>query len=169
MISVLIRPPNIFWPLHLINLVQGLLKMSRCSLLIFRSHFQRSRSNHSSQPTVLSTLYILIHCWLASSRFCFYREDKPEFSTMGAYMFLKDFLLRLRWGDRTPISRMRGEATVAVCHYTYPTTTQHQRILPKKDMMHKITFIMFPFLSRWPIYSYNEVLFRKITKVFFHE
>ena len=33
------------------NLVQGLPSISRWSLLIFRSHVQRSRSNHSSQPT----------------------------------------------------------------------------------------------------------------------
>ena len=41
------------------NLVQGLPSMSRCSILIFRSHDQRSRSNHSSQPTVLSAQYFL--------------------------------------------------------------------------------------------------------------
>ena len=41
------------------NLVQGLPSMSRWSLLIFRSHVQRSRSNHSSQPTVLSAEYLL--------------------------------------------------------------------------------------------------------------
>ena len=40
------------------NLVQGLPSMSRWSLLIFRSHVQRSRSNHSSQPTVLSGQYL---------------------------------------------------------------------------------------------------------------
>ena len=44
------------------------------------------------QITLLSTLYILISCLLASDRFCFYREDKPEFCTMGAHMFLKLFL-----------------------------------------------------------------------------
>ena len=42
------------------NLVQGLPSISRWSLLIFRSHVQRSRSNHSSQPTVLSAQYLLI-------------------------------------------------------------------------------------------------------------
>ena len=41
------------------NLVQGLPTMSRWSLLIFRSHVQRSRSKHSSQPTVLSGQYLL--------------------------------------------------------------------------------------------------------------
>ena len=61
------------------NLVQGL--MSWWSLLIFRSRVQRSRSNHSFDPSVLSTLYILIPCLLASDRFCFYREDKPKFCT----------------------------------------------------------------------------------------
>ena len=40
------------------NLLQGLPSISRWSLLIFRSHVQRSRSNHSSQPTVLSTQYL---------------------------------------------------------------------------------------------------------------
>ena len=40
------------------NLVQGFPSMIRWSLLIFRSHVQRSRSNHSSQPTVLSAQYL---------------------------------------------------------------------------------------------------------------
>ena len=41
------------------NLVQGLTSMSRWSLLIFRSHVQRSRSNHSLEPSVLSAQYLL--------------------------------------------------------------------------------------------------------------
>ena len=41
------------------NLVHGLSSMSRWSPLIFRSHVQRSRSNHSSHPTVLSAQYLL--------------------------------------------------------------------------------------------------------------
>ena len=41
------------------NLVQGLQSMSRWSLFIFRLHNQRSRSNHSSQPSVLSIQYLL--------------------------------------------------------------------------------------------------------------
>ena len=41
------------------NFGQGLPSMSRWSLLIFRSHVQRSRSNHSSQPSVLSAQYLL--------------------------------------------------------------------------------------------------------------
>ena len=41
------------------NLVKGLPSLSRWSLLIFRSHVQRSRSNHSSQPNVLSGQYLL--------------------------------------------------------------------------------------------------------------
>ena len=45
----------------------------------FQAHVQRSRSNHSFEPSVLSTLYILIPCLLASDRICFYREDKPKF------------------------------------------------------------------------------------------
>ena len=65
------------------NLVQGLHPISRWFLLIFRAHVQRSRSNYSSEPSVLFTIYILIPCLLALDRFCFYREDKPEFCTMG--------------------------------------------------------------------------------------
>ena len=38
------------------KLVHGLRPISRWSLLIFRSHVQRSRSNHSSQPTLFSPL-----------------------------------------------------------------------------------------------------------------
>ena len=41
------------------NLVQGLSSVSRWSLLIFRSHVRRSRSNHSSLPTVLFAQYLL--------------------------------------------------------------------------------------------------------------
>ena len=41
------------------NLVQGLPSMDRWSLLTFRSHDKRSRSNHYSQPTVLSGQYLL--------------------------------------------------------------------------------------------------------------
>ena len=50
----------------------------------FRSHVQRSRSKHSFESSVLSTLYILIPCLLALDRFCFHRE----FCTM-----VKHFLL----------------------------------------------------------------------------
>ena len=41
------------------NLVEGLPSISKWCLLIFRSHVQRSRSNHSSHPTVLSAQYLL--------------------------------------------------------------------------------------------------------------
>ena len=75
------------------NLVQGLPSMSRWSLLIFRSHVQRSRSNYPFEPSVLSTLYILIPCFLASDRFCFYRENKSEFCTMGGIYVSKTFLV----------------------------------------------------------------------------
>ena len=51
--------------------------MSRWSLLIFRLPVQRSRLKNSFEPSVLSTLYILIPSLLALDRFCFYREDKP--------------------------------------------------------------------------------------------
>ena len=72
---------NIFGPLHLINTKLG--AGSKWSVFIFRSHVQRSRSNYSFEPSVLSTLYFLIHWLPASYRFCFYREDKPEFCAMG--------------------------------------------------------------------------------------
>ena len=74
------------------SLVQGLPSMSRWSLLIFRSHVQRSRSNHSFGPSVLSTLFTFIPCLLALDRFRFYREDKPEFVPWGAYIFLNHIL-----------------------------------------------------------------------------
>ena len=41
------------------HLVQGLPSVSRWSLLIFRSHVQRSRSNHSFELSVLSAIYLL--------------------------------------------------------------------------------------------------------------
>ena len=41
------------------NLVQGLPSKSIWPLLIFRSYVLRSRSNHSSQPSVLSAQYLL--------------------------------------------------------------------------------------------------------------
>ena len=86
---------NIFWTFtwSIPNLVQGLPLMSRWSLLIFRSHVQRSRSNYSFEPSVLSTLCILIPWLLASYRFCFYREDKPEFCTMGGIDVSETFLV----------------------------------------------------------------------------
>ena len=74
------------------NLVQGMPLMSRWSLLIFRAHVQRSRSNYFSEPSVLSTIYILIPCLLALDRFCFHREDKPEFCTMGG-IYVSETLL----------------------------------------------------------------------------
>ena len=59
--------------------------------MIFKSHVQRSRSNYSSEPNVLST--ILIPCLLALDRFCFYREDKPEFCTMVGIYVSETFLV----------------------------------------------------------------------------
>ena len=47
-------PLNIFWTLHFF--VQGLLLMSRWSLLIFRSHDPRSRSNHSWAQCVVRSI-----------------------------------------------------------------------------------------------------------------
>ena len=75
------------------NLVQGLPSMSRWSLLIFRSRVQKSRSNHSFEPSVLSSQYILIPCLLVLDRLCFYREDKPEFCTMGGIYVSETFLV----------------------------------------------------------------------------
>ena len=59
--SPLCCPLNFFWTLYLINtkLGMGLPSMSRWSLFIFRSHVQRSRSNHSSKPSVLYGQYLL--------------------------------------------------------------------------------------------------------------
>ena len=74
------------------NLVKGLPSMCIWSLLIFRSHVQRSRSIYSFEPSVLSTLYILIPWLHALYRFCFYREDKPEFCNMGGIDVSKTFL-----------------------------------------------------------------------------
>ena len=74
--------------------------MSRSSLLIFRSHVQRSRSNYSFEPSVLSTLYILIPWLLALYRFCFYREDKPEFCTMGGIDVSETFLVLFLYPPR---------------------------------------------------------------------
>ena len=45
------------------------------------------------QTTVLSTLYILTSCLLASDRFCLYREDKPELYTMGGIYVSETFLV----------------------------------------------------------------------------
>ena len=45
------------------------------------------------EPSVLSTLYILIPWLLSLYRFCFYREDKPEFCTMGGIDVSETFLV----------------------------------------------------------------------------
>ena len=75
------------------NLVQLLPSMSRWSPLIFRSYVQRSRSNHFFELSMLSAQYIPIPCLLASDSFCFYREDKPEFCTMGGIYVSETFLV----------------------------------------------------------------------------
>ena len=58
------------------------------------------------EPSVLSTLYILIPCLLASDRFCFYREDKPDFGTMEGIYVSETFLvfkhLKQIMGDHSP-------------------------------------------------------------------
>ena len=66
----------------------------RCSQWVndpywFSSHMFKGQG----QTTVLSTLYILIPCLLASDSFCFYREDKPEFCTMGDIFVSETFLV----------------------------------------------------------------------------
>ena len=63
------------------NLVQGLLLINWFSGHMFKGQGQTTR-----EPSVLSTLYILIPCLLASDRFFFYREDKPEFGTMEGHI-----------------------------------------------------------------------------------
>ena len=65
------------------NLVQALPSMSRWSLLIFRSHVQRSRSNHC----------VVYFVYFNSLLTCFYREDKPEFCTMGDIFVSETFLV----------------------------------------------------------------------------
>ena len=84
------------------NLVKGLHPISRWSLFIFKSHVQRSRSNYrySFETSVLSTLYILILCLIASDRFCFYREDKP--CTMGGIDVSETFLVSWSILSSTP-------------------------------------------------------------------
>ena len=78
------------------NLVQGLPLINRWSLSIFRSHVQRSRSNHSFEHSVV---HLSIFQSLALDRFCFYREDKPKVCTMGGIyvseMFSLDFICTL--------------------------------------------------------------------------
>ena len=71
------------------NLVQGLPSEWVDDPYWFSGHMFKGQG----QTTVLSAQYLLIPCLLASDRFCFYREDKPEFCTKGGiYMFLKHFL-----------------------------------------------------------------------------
>ena len=72
-------------------LVQGLRQISRWSLLIFRSHVQRSRSNHSLSQVCCQL--ILIPCLLASDRCYFYREDKHEFCTGGGGIYVSETFL----------------------------------------------------------------------------
>ena len=55
--------------------------------------FKGQGLNHSFEPSVLSTLYILIPWLLASNRFCFYKEVKPEFCTMGGIYVSETFLV----------------------------------------------------------------------------
>ena len=47
------------------------------------------------EPSVLSTLYILIPWLLALYRFCFYREDKREFCTKGGIDVSETFLVMI--------------------------------------------------------------------------
>ena len=52
---------------------------------------QRSKSNHSFEPSVLSTLYILISCLLLQTGFASTEKINLNFEPWGAYMFLKHF------------------------------------------------------------------------------
>ena len=81
LLSPLCCPVNIFWPLHLINTKTW---CRGCPQWVddpywFSDHMFKGQG----QTTLLSTFYIFITCLLASDRFCSYREDKPEFCTMG--------------------------------------------------------------------------------------
>ena len=61
-------------------MVQGLPSMRIWSLLIFRSHVQRSRSNHSPQPNVLSDQYLLtplLDQYQTWFRGCYQWVDEP--------------------------------------------------------------------------------------------
>ena len=49
------------------------------------------------EPSVLSTLYILIPWLLALYRFCLYREDKREFCTKGGIDVSETFLVFLNF------------------------------------------------------------------------
>ena len=64
-------------------------QISRWSLLIFRSHVQRSSSNHSWAQCVVHFIY-LIPCLLASERICF--SEKPDFCIMGGMYVSENFL-----------------------------------------------------------------------------
>ena len=99
------------------NMVQGLRPISRWSLLIFRSHVQRSRSTHSFEPSVLSTLYILIPYLLALERFGFYREVKREFFTMGHIC-----LFRLSLRRETRISMKSFQNVIKHCFKQWEET-----------------------------------------------
>ena len=59
----------------------------------FQGHMFKGQGQTTLEPTVLPTIYILIPCLLALDRFCFYREDKPEFCTMGGIYVSETFLV----------------------------------------------------------------------------
>ena len=59
----------------------------------FQVTCSNSRSNHSFEPSVLSTSYILIPCLLAKDRICFYKEDKLKFCAIGGIYVSETFLV----------------------------------------------------------------------------
>ena len=80
------------------SLVQGLCPIIRWSILMFRSHVQRSRSKHSFEPSVLSTLYFnpLLTCFgqvLLLKRSC----------TMGGIYVSEIFLVFFQGSSYTPL------------------------------------------------------------------
>ena len=68
----------------------------------FQGHMFKGQGQTTLEPTVLPTIYILIPCLLALDRFCFYREDKPEFCTMGGIYVSETFLVFQIYVKSTP-------------------------------------------------------------------
>ena len=63
----------------------------------------RSNSNHSFEPSVLSTLYILIPCLLLQTDFASTEKINLNFEPWGAYMFLKHFFFSFKY-DKNKVS-----------------------------------------------------------------
>ena len=170
LLSSVFGPLNIFWPPldQYQTWCRGYPQWVDDPYWFSRSHVQKSRSNYSSEPSVLST--ILIPCLLALDRFCFYREDKPEFCTMGGIYVSETFLVHsciLRkgnsnpancwvwkpWGGREGTSSRFGVAVPSCCHQKH----RHQISL--------LVFMWRDFLSKKEI-TIHGLGFRKIIPVF---